>query len=271
VLGSRHTLTLQPHLFGLISRAGQNRIYTPYMTVCLMNSLPKIPYIHHIYMVLGSWPTLLITLSADYFPTVIRVLQQAVDARTTLRHYEMVAVMRNFAPLAPLLDHGVPLKAPNFYHAAISDWYVCECVRVCVCVCVCAKIVCMCVCVCVCAKSVCVCVYACVRDVCVCLCLSVSLSVCLSVFLCLCVQNVCVHSVCVHCVCVCIGREGEGGPAEMAGAFLINLSHANSIFWVGRKSVISVLHAQLLVQCGLPTNNYTSCLPTIALPAYLPR
>jgi hypothetical protein len=29
-------------------RVGQNRIYTPYMTVYLVISLPKIPYIHRI-------------------------------------------------------------------------------------------------------------------------------------------------------------------------------------------------------------------------------
>jgi hypothetical protein len=35
-------------------RVGQNRKYTPYMTVYLMVSLPKIPYIHRIYMVLAN-------------------------------------------------------------------------------------------------------------------------------------------------------------------------------------------------------------------------
>ena len=38
----------------LLCRVGQNRIYTPYMTVCLMISLPKIPCIHRIYMVLAN-------------------------------------------------------------------------------------------------------------------------------------------------------------------------------------------------------------------------
>jgi hypothetical protein len=37
-------------------RVGQNCIYTPYMTVCLVISLSKIPYIHRIYVWL--WPTL---------------------------------------------------------------------------------------------------------------------------------------------------------------------------------------------------------------------
>ena len=35
-------------------RVGQNHIYTPYMTVHLVKSLPKIPYIHRIYMVLAN-------------------------------------------------------------------------------------------------------------------------------------------------------------------------------------------------------------------------
>jgi len=35
-------------------RVGQNCIYTPYMTVYLVISLPKIPYIHRIYMVLAN-------------------------------------------------------------------------------------------------------------------------------------------------------------------------------------------------------------------------
>jgi len=39
-----------------ILRVGQNRIYTPYMTVYLMISLPKLPYIHRIYI--WFWPTL---------------------------------------------------------------------------------------------------------------------------------------------------------------------------------------------------------------------
>jgi len=37
-----------------IHRVGQNHIYTPYMTVYLMISLPNIPYIHGIYMVLAN-------------------------------------------------------------------------------------------------------------------------------------------------------------------------------------------------------------------------
>jgi hypothetical protein len=37
-----------------MSRVGQNRINTPYMTVYLVISLPKIPYTHRIYMVLAN-------------------------------------------------------------------------------------------------------------------------------------------------------------------------------------------------------------------------
>ena len=38
----------------LIYRVGHNRIYAPYMTVCLVIFLPIIPCIHSIYMVLAN-------------------------------------------------------------------------------------------------------------------------------------------------------------------------------------------------------------------------
>jgi len=38
------------------SRVGQNRIYTPYMTVYFVISLPKTPYIYTVYI--WFWPTL---------------------------------------------------------------------------------------------------------------------------------------------------------------------------------------------------------------------
>jgi hypothetical protein len=38
----------------VMCRVGQNRIYTPYMTVYLVISLPNLPYIHRIYMVLAN-------------------------------------------------------------------------------------------------------------------------------------------------------------------------------------------------------------------------
>jgi hypothetical protein len=37
-----------------IPRVGQNRIFAPYMPVCLVISLPNIPYTHRIYMVLAN-------------------------------------------------------------------------------------------------------------------------------------------------------------------------------------------------------------------------
>jgi hypothetical protein len=38
----------------IVGRVGQNRIYTPYMAVYLVISLPKILYINRIYMVLAN-------------------------------------------------------------------------------------------------------------------------------------------------------------------------------------------------------------------------
>jgi hypothetical protein len=37
-----------------MSRVGQNCIYALYMTVYLVISLPKVPYILHLYMVLAN-------------------------------------------------------------------------------------------------------------------------------------------------------------------------------------------------------------------------
>jgi len=42
-------------------RVGQNRIYTPYMTVYSVISLPKLSYIHRIYMVLAN-PVIVLSL-----------------------------------------------------------------------------------------------------------------------------------------------------------------------------------------------------------------
>ena len=37
-----------------IARVDQNRIYAPYMTVYVVISLPKMPYVRRIYMVLAN-------------------------------------------------------------------------------------------------------------------------------------------------------------------------------------------------------------------------
>ena len=51
-------------LFNLVSRVGQNCKYPPYMTVYLIISLPKIPYINCIY---GSGQPYLSALVDDVF------------------------------------------------------------------------------------------------------------------------------------------------------------------------------------------------------------
>jgi hypothetical protein len=50
----RRTPSWRTHVCAYKHRVGQNRIYTPYMTVYLVILLPKIPYIHRIYMVLAN-------------------------------------------------------------------------------------------------------------------------------------------------------------------------------------------------------------------------
>jgi len=50
-----------PHSFSFVSefmdlfRVGQNRIFTLYMNICMAIFLPKIPYIHHIYIPINVW------------------------------------------------------------------------------------------------------------------------------------------------------------------------------------------------------------------------
>jgi len=60
-----------------IIRVGQNRIYTPYMTIRLVISLPKIPYIHRIYV--WFWPTLRIIASMNSSWTQTRSVYGAHD------------------------------------------------------------------------------------------------------------------------------------------------------------------------------------------------
>ena len=39
-----------------LARVGQNHMYAPYITVYLLSSLPKLPYIHHTYIRVSSQP-----------------------------------------------------------------------------------------------------------------------------------------------------------------------------------------------------------------------
>jgi hypothetical protein len=52
VMSHGTSLGAQPTTAGActIYRVGHNRVYAPYMTVYLVTSLPKIPYISHIYI-----------------------------------------------------------------------------------------------------------------------------------------------------------------------------------------------------------------------------
>jgi hypothetical protein len=51
-VGRNRIYTLDPYIY--MPRVGQNRICAPYLTVYLVISLPKVPYIHRIYMVLAN-------------------------------------------------------------------------------------------------------------------------------------------------------------------------------------------------------------------------
>ena len=61
-----------------MNRVGQNRTYTPYMTVYLVISLPKLPYVNRIYMVLASpihtpYMTVYLVISLPKIPYIHRI------------------------------------------------------------------------------------------------------------------------------------------------------------------------------------------------------
>jgi hypothetical protein len=58
ILGSslcaRHPCLMEGTRWSCTHRVGQNRIHAPYMTLYLVISQPKIPYIHHMYVILSN-------------------------------------------------------------------------------------------------------------------------------------------------------------------------------------------------------------------------
>ena len=101
----------------LISRVGQNRIYAPYMTVYLVISLPKIPYMHRIYMVLAN-PTYILYQPVT-FPT---------GSLKTNPHLLYLIFYINLLPFQ--LGASAPTsRAPNLPLLVVQSVNVC--VRVC--------------------------------------------------------------------------------------------------------------------------------------------
>ena len=72
-------------------RVGQNRIYTPYMTVYLVVSLPKnISYMHHIYLSIWLWPTLAALLQVACYVTSILLLLVASQDKEWRCSYNII-------------------------------------------------------------------------------------------------------------------------------------------------------------------------------------
>jgi len=85
-----------------MTRVGQNRTRSPYMTVYLMIFLPKIPYIHRIYMVLAN-PTHVV-ISRLLVPTKVRRIY-AVPL-----HKALTALVRCLEHIAPVnRNYAIPL------------------------------------------------------------------------------------------------------------------------------------------------------------------
>jgi hypothetical protein len=66
------------------NRVGQIRKYTPYMTVYLAISLPEIPYVHHIYMVLANPKYLQTGLSKEGSSSTCLLSQKAAGIEEQL-------------------------------------------------------------------------------------------------------------------------------------------------------------------------------------------
>jgi hypothetical protein len=73
-------------LFRHISRVGQNCIYTPYMTVYMVNSLPKIPYTHRIYIYIYYIYIYMVLANPTHF-TLIEWVEVSMSRRAWVKRH----------------------------------------------------------------------------------------------------------------------------------------------------------------------------------------
>ena len=151
-----------------MSRVGQNRIYTPYLTVYLVISLPKIPYVHRIYMVLANpineqcdecvcmlMGTMCSVLCAHRSQTRCKHAHVVTYVRAhTHIHTHTECIVYAMKYIVDSKRSSQLLPEPTFHTSLLEQYLlsrfaqfvsvcVCECFCMCVCVCVCA---CMCAC-----------------------------------------------------------------------------------------------------------------------------
>jgi hypothetical protein len=91
----------------ILSRVGQNHIYTPYMTEYLVISLPKIPYIYRIYMVLANpnhAPSLPAQILYVHRPCPIFACSIPLCAETMPHHCLLLSLCAETMPHLCLLD-----------------------------------------------------------------------------------------------------------------------------------------------------------------------
>jgi len=103
-----------------MGRDGQNRIFTPYMTVYMVISLPNIPYTHRIYMVLAN-------------PTYEYRCSSAPASYATAKHNHRIALRELACMLMRVYAraNGRELRAGQCAAMALPVWYE-ESVHVCV-------------------------------------------------------------------------------------------------------------------------------------------
>ena len=178
-----HSSQVMSRYTTLLCRVGQNRIDTPYMVVCMVMFLPKMPYIHRIYMVLAN-PTLMyhndfvsmrLRWGTQWFSCTFYVLFFAHSLPHVSRGFLYTGKSLHFLCVfgaqvifRPCFQQSSPFRIPAVHRYPFAKGGTIRCVCMYVCVRVCLYV-------CMCALCVCMCVYV---RACACMCVRVYVHVC---------------------------------------------------------------------------------------------
>ena len=125
-------------------RVGQIRTYTPYMTVYLVISMPKAPYIHRTYIDIWLWPTLNNATVELHLPIAFLII--CGTARLIENwHLRKLSAPSLPAPQSPTSAHGSFVMSCNVgryvggksVESVDVRVFLCVCLHVC---CVCMRV-----------------------------------------------------------------------------------------------------------------------------------
>jgi hypothetical protein len=103
-------------------RAGRNRIYTPYMTVYMVMSLPKIPYAQRIYMVLANPINVRYTQLLRVGQNRVSVTNMTRLARTVIYALYITLYLVIFLPITPYIHRIHMVLANPVYDRMYGDF-----------------------------------------------------------------------------------------------------------------------------------------------------